>query len=71
MDNSNYENTRALDSNHQYDYKIKKMVSYCKIHSVDAVPDPYYGGDDGFQFVIDILEDACDELILEIKETLK
>ncbi|MCB0406564.1 MAG: low molecular weight phosphotyrosine protein phosphatase [Bdellovibrionales bacterium] len=71
MDNSNYENARALDSRHQYNDKIKKMVSYCKIHSVDEVPDPYYGGDDGFQFVIDILEDACDELILEIKEILK
>jgi protein-tyrosine phosphatase len=27
------------------------------------VPDPYYGGEDGFNFVIELLEDACNGLI--------
>lgn len=31
------------------------------------VPDPYYGGDDGFEEVLDILERACDGLIDEIR----
>lgn len=29
----------------------------------DEVPDPYYGGQDGFQHVFDLLEEACDGLL--------
>ena len=35
----------------------------------DHVPDPYYGGAEGFEYVLDLLEDACagllEELIME------
>lgn len=31
------------------------------------VPDPYYGGDEGFDHVLDLLEDGLDRLIAEIK----
>lgn len=48
--------------------KIKTMVSYCKKHKVPRVPDPYYGGPEGFETVLDILEDACWELLAEIKK---
>jgi protein-tyrosine phosphatase len=30
------------------------------------VPDPYYGGDKGFENVIDLLEDACEGLFQEV-----
>jgi protein-tyrosine phosphatase len=33
------------------------------------VPDPYYGGDDGFEDVLDMVERACDGLIEEIRRT--
>jgi protein-tyrosine phosphatase len=32
------------------------------------VTDPYYGGDAGFELVLDILEDACDGLIRKLQE---
>ncbi|MEM7662948.1 MAG: low molecular weight protein-tyrosine-phosphatase [Pseudomonadota bacterium] len=32
----------------------------------DDVPDPYYGGDDGFDHVLDLMEAAVDELLAEI-----
>ena len=32
------------------------------------VPDPYYGGDDGFEFVLDLLEDASRGLLAHIRE---
>jgi protein-tyrosine phosphatase len=36
----------------------------------DHVPDPYYGGAEGFENVIDILEDSCEGLLEYIlKET--
>lgn len=32
------------------------------------VPDPYYGGDAGFEHVLDLLEQACDALLADIKQ---
>jgi protein-tyrosine phosphatase len=34
------------------------------------VPDPYYGGDQGFSLVLDLIEDASTELLRQIKERL-
>lgn len=34
------------------------------------VPDPYYGGDEGFQLVLDLVESACDGLLLDIRQQL-
>lgn len=34
------------------------------------VPDPYYGGSDGFEQVLDMVEQACDNLIAQIRERL-
>jgi protein-tyrosine phosphatase len=33
------------------------------------VPDPYAGGDAGFERVLDLVEDACDGLLLHISRT--
>lgn len=47
--------------------KIHRMTEYCKkfIHA-DHVPDPYYGGAEGFEYVLDLLEDACSGLLEEL-----
>ncbi|VVB04900.1 unnamed protein product [Arabis nemorensis] len=45
------------------DKKVKLMCSYCKKHSDKFVPDPYYGGAQGFEKVLDLLEDACESLL--------
>ncbi|WP_444438284.1 low molecular weight protein-tyrosine-phosphatase [Pseudomonas sp. A6] len=37
---------------------------------LDEVPDPYYGGEAGFEQVLDLLETACDALLLEVKGRL-
>ena len=34
---------------------------------IDEVPDPYYGGEDGFEQVLDLVERACDGLLMEVK----
>lgn len=39
------------------------MTDYCQTKVVDYVPDPYYGGAQGFENVLDILEDACKGLL--------
>lgn len=43
--------------------KVKLMCSYCKKHEESEVPDPYYGGPQGFEKVLDLLEDACGSLL--------
>ncbi|XP_037497056.1 putative low molecular weight protein-tyrosine-phosphatase slr0328 isoform X1 [Jatropha curcas] len=43
--------------------QVKLMCSFCKKHNETEVPDPYYGGPQGFEKVLDILEDACDSLL--------
>ncbi|MEP9316400.1 low molecular weight protein-tyrosine-phosphatase [Pseudomonas sp. LABIM340] len=37
---------------------------------IDEVPDPYYGGEDGFEQVLDLVERACDGLLTEVKGRL-
>jgi protein-tyrosine phosphatase len=39
------------------------MASFLRHHDETCVPDPYYGGDRGFEHVIDLLEDACASLL--------
>ena len=46
--------------------KIIPICDYCERHQETEVPDPYYGGEAGFQKVMDILEDACANLLRRI-----
>ena len=43
--------------------KIRLFTDYCTNANYDEVPDPYYGGDEGFELVLDILEDGMGKLI--------
>jgi len=38
--------------------------------TLDEVPDPYYGGEEGFEQVLDLLEQACDALLIELRGRL-
>ena len=58
----------GMDADNQTAHKIRTAVSYCdKFRHADAVPDPYYGGDAGFEYAIDLLEDACDGIIATLR----
>jgi protein-tyrosine phosphatase len=46
--------------------RLDLVMSLAPDYGLDEVPDPYYGGDDGFQRVIDMLETAADRLIAEL-----
>ena len=46
--------------------KIRPMLSFARQFSETEVPDPYYGGDAGFEHVLDLLEDACSQLLDEL-----
>lgn len=69
MDNSNYKNVVAMAADNQK-YKIIKMTDFCSNHPHDQIPDPYYGGPDGFELVLDLLEDSCQGLLKKIIEEM-
>lgn len=49
--------------------KLKRMTDFCTNHPyADHVPDPYYGGAEGFEYVLDLLEDACAGLLQTLKK---
>lgn len=47
----------------QYHHKIKLLMSFATEHESAVVPDPYYGGVDGFETVLDYVEDASTNLV--------
>ena len=63
MDRENYQDILSLDPAGKYRHKVKMMCNFCRHHSLKEVPDPYYGGADGFNQVIDLLLDACNGLL--------
>lgn len=42
---------------------IEPIVRHCRRFQAREIPDPYYGGAEGFEHVLDLLEDACDGLL--------
>ncbi len=68
MDGDNYRDILQLDPRGSYHHKVKLMCSYCRHHPDDDVPDPYYGGTDGFNYVIDLLMDACEGLLDQLRQ---
>ena len=68
MDDSNYENVARLAPERKYLDKVFRFVEFSKNHpDWSYVPDPYYEGHEGFELVLDILEDGCSELINRLK----
>jgi protein-tyrosine phosphatase len=71
MDRSNYQNILALapEGNPEQEYrdKVKLMCSFCTSYSDQEVPDPYFGEERGFDYVINLLFDACSGLLDSLK----
>lgn len=70
MDPQNLQDLYDLDPDQQFQSKILPMTEFCTIHRTHLVPDPYYKGDEGFELVLDILEDACRGLLKRVKEEM-
>ena len=66
MDNDNLIDARALDPSGNLHHKVQLFCDYCTAHRQTEVPDPYYGGDQGFEHVLDLIEDGCANLLKKL-----
>lgn len=67
MDDDNLRGVLGLAATEDERAKVAKFTTYCREHAgSDEVPDPYYGGGEGFETVLDLLEDGCRGLLEEL-----
>ena len=69
MDDSNYSRLKALAPTVEGKAKVVRMIDYVKgFPQYHSVPDPYYEGSEGFEIVLDLLEDGCRNLLEDRKK---
>ena len=62
MDNSNYKDVLSLAPTEESKSKVRLILNEIFPNENVDVPDPYYGGDDGFENVFDMLDQACEAI---------
>jgi protein-tyrosine phosphatase len=68
MDDNNYETLFRLAPNREAQNKIFRFREYLRHHTEwSYIPDPYYEGHEGFELVLDLLEDGCSTLLEALK----
>ncbi len=65
MDRSNYENIVALAENENAIAKVNLLLHRSNVTNKE-VPDPYYGGEDGFEEVFQLINAACNLIAQDI-----
>jgi len=68
MDHSNYNNVMALARNEEDKAKVDLILNELSTGSNQDVPDPYYGGDEGFEQVYRLLDTATDTIVQKIED---
>lgn len=66
MDISNYENVSKIARTPEDISKVTLILDQLQPNQKLEVPDPYYGGDNGFEEVFDLLNKACDAFIKKL-----
>ena len=69
MDTANLTKLKQIAGNYQH--KAQLFLNFSKKFPGQIVPDPYYGGQNGFEMVLAMVEDAADGLLAEINASLK
>ena len=68
MDDNNYESLFRLAPDRDAQQKIYRFREFLR-HNPDwsYIPDPYYEGHEGFELVLDLLEDGCSTLLDQLR----
>ncbi len=69
MDDSNLQAVLRLARDDSELVRVRSFCGFCTRYSETQVPDPYYGGPEGFDHVIDLLEDGCEGLLKHLQAT--
>jgi protein-tyrosine phosphatase len=67
-DKANLEDLKQRCPN-QYLNKLSLYLSHGN-SSIDEIPDPYYGGDSGFEMVLDLVEEASEQILIKLSSKL-
>ena len=67
MDTNNYAHLVSLASSETERNKIRMILNEINPNAYQSVPDPYYGGENGFQDVYNMPDKACDKIIQDIE----
>lgn len=70
MDDRNIDELKRMAPDLESIDKIRQMTEFSKNKLYDYVPDPYYSGAEGFELVLDLLEDACVGLLEYCKDRI-
>jgi len=68
MDSSNLTNTLKLAKNEEDKKKVHLILNASNPGQNQNVPDPYYGGDQGFKNIFDMLSDACEAIRIQLEK---
>lgn len=72
MDSSNVYDLQSMAATIEETRKIIHLGKYISQYPhYDYIPDPYYEGAEGFELVLDLLENACENLLKELKESFQ
>jgi len=66
MDESNFSNILDLARDENDTVKVKLILDELTDFPIKNVPDPYYGGDDGFKNVYEMLDEACVKIVSKL-----
>lgn len=66
MDHSNYENLKDI-CHPDYEDRLRLFLDFAPDAGTPDVPDPYYGGAQGFERVLDLIEAAAFGLLAELR----
>ncbi|WP_018416631.1 low molecular weight protein-tyrosine-phosphatase [Teredinibacter turnerae] len=66
MDRENLANSKAIAPS-EFSGCLSLLLAFSSQSRYSEVPDPYYGGDQGFDTVLDLIEDSCDGLLKDIE----
>lgn len=68
MDDENVQTLKNKARTESDRKKVFKITDFSREWHYDEVPDPYYGGHEGFELVLDLLEDACEGLLEQVQK---
>ena len=70
MDRSNYDDLMELCPAKQFQNRIHQFISFTSSQE-PGVPDPYYLEQEGFSYVLDLIEEGCAAIIEKVKTQIR